>query len=100
LQGLSIPLYFVFYFGNSEATNPSDRVASKFVVDSADPKSESSEQCTCVECRRGGNYSTTENGLLNALHELIDLSAPGKDASDNLREAVNSDDTSSLVIAS
>jgi ent-copalyl diphosphate synthase len=37
--------------------------------------------------RRGGNYSTTENGLLNALHELIDLSAPGKDASDNLREA-------------
>ncbi|RLM78351.1 hypothetical protein C2845_PM12G17950 [Panicum miliaceum] len=36
--------------------------------------------------RRGGKYST-ENGLLTALHELIDLFAPGKDASDNLREA-------------
>ncbi|XP_025792139.1 ent-copalyl diphosphate synthase 2-like [Panicum hallii] len=36
--------------------------------------------------RRGGKYST-ENGLLTALHELIHLFAPGKDASDNLREA-------------
>ena len=33
----------------------------------------------------------TENGLINAFHELIDLFAPGKDASDNLRESVNSD---------
>jgi len=32
-----------------------------------------------------------ENGLLNALNELINLFAPGKDASNNLREAVNSD---------
>jgi len=37
--------------------------------------------------RRGGKYPTTENGLLNALRELIDLFAPGKDASDNLHEA-------------
>ncbi|KAG2583711.1 hypothetical protein PVAP13_6KG192924 [Panicum virgatum] len=37
--------------------------------------------------RREGKYSTTENGLLNALRELIHLFAPGKDASDNLCEA-------------
>ena len=74
-------------------------VASKFVVDSADPKSESSGQCTCVGCRRGEKYSTVENGLLNALHELINLFAPGEEASNDLREAVNSD-TSSLIITS
>ncbi|KAG2659259.1 ent-copalyl diphosphate synthase 2-like isoform X3 [Panicum virgatum] len=37
--------------------------------------------------RRGGKYSTMETGLLNALNELINLFAPGKDASNNLREA-------------
>jgi ent-copalyl diphosphate synthase len=74
------------------------RVASKFVVDSADPKSESSEQCTCVECWRGGKYPTMENGLLNALRELIDLFAPGKDSSDNLHEAVNSGTLSLIMV--
>ncbi|KAG2651500.1 syn-copalyl diphosphate synthase, chloroplastic-like [Panicum virgatum] len=37
--------------------------------------------------RHGEKYSTTENSLLNALHELINLFAPGEDASNNLREA-------------